>query len=176
MTAPSKLPAAVAITATDVFAVSQGCTGAPPSATCSGTNGATAAQVKTWAQSGLGAGAFNVGFFGQTITGIDLHTAGDAAHFALPASVNTFAIQLAMVWNASAPTGSVTWAIYSGPGATGTLLATSATATTFGSGAAYTTIGAATNLVNGRDAYLNISSPNSVALTANVTLFYRQLA
>lgn len=42
------LPAASAVSSTDVFPGSQGCTAAPPSAGCTATDGVTAAQIKTF--------------------------------------------------------------------------------------------------------------------------------
>lgn len=49
----SNLPAASTIAATDVVPISQSCSGSPPTAACAATNAATAAQLKTWAQTGI---------------------------------------------------------------------------------------------------------------------------
>jgi hypothetical protein len=166
------------MSATDILAVSQGCVGSPPTATGGQTNGVTGAQLKAWAQNGLGPGAsILAGFFGVTIQGINLAATGDVAHFVLP-GVTAFAPQLTTVWNASAPTGSVTWGLWSGPNATGIAVGNSATATSFGAGpgTATTNIAVTAFWVNGHDVYLNVSAANAVALTANVSLFYRHLA
>jgi hypothetical protein len=55
----SNLPAAAAVSSTDVIPGSQGCTGAPPTAGCTVTAGITGAQLQTWAQSGLTFGSLS---------------------------------------------------------------------------------------------------------------------
>lgn len=61
----SNLPAASAVSGTDVFPASQGCTGSPPTAVCSATNGVTGTQLQTWAQSGLSASSLSNGVSGS---------------------------------------------------------------------------------------------------------------
>lgn len=61
----SNLPAASAVSSTDVFPASQGCTGSPPAAACAATAGVTGAQLKTFAQSGLSASSLSNGVTGS---------------------------------------------------------------------------------------------------------------